>query len=109
MSDFQAEMNRVVSDFVAQITELARAAARDMLGEGDGNLDAGPLKGVRVPLPMLRDDYYTHMPVSSPRARHRSRKSFERACSVATSFGRACSSRSAAIAAAEFAGEMPTE
>ena len=32
-----------------------------MLGEGDGNLDAGPLKGVRVPLPMLRDDYYTAM------------------------------------------------
>jgi aldehyde:ferredoxin oxidoreductase len=32
-----------------------------MLGEGDGNLDAGPLKGVRVPLPMLKDDYYTAM------------------------------------------------
>ncbi|MEJ7602906.1 MAG: aldehyde ferredoxin oxidoreductase C-terminal domain-containing protein, partial [Kofleriaceae bacterium] len=32
-----------------------------MLGEGDGNLSAGPLKGVRVPLPMLRDDYYDHM------------------------------------------------
>jgi aldehyde:ferredoxin oxidoreductase len=32
-----------------------------MLGEGDGNLDAGPLKGVRVPLPVLRDDYYTAM------------------------------------------------
>jgi aldehyde:ferredoxin oxidoreductase len=32
-----------------------------MLGEGDGNLQAGPLKGVRVPLPMLRDDYYSHM------------------------------------------------
>jgi len=32
-----------------------------MLGEGDGNLPAGPLKGVRVPLPMLRDDYYSSM------------------------------------------------
>ena len=32
-----------------------------MLGEGDGNLDAGPLKGVRVPLPVLRDDYYASM------------------------------------------------
>ena len=32
-----------------------------MLGEGDGNLPAGPLKGVRVALPVLRDDYYAHM------------------------------------------------
>jgi len=32
-----------------------------MLGEGDGNLDAGPLKGIKVPLPVLRDDYYTSM------------------------------------------------
>jgi len=32
-----------------------------MLGEGDGLLDAGPLRGVRVPLPVLRDDYYQHM------------------------------------------------
>jgi len=36
MSDFQAEMNRVVSDFVAQITELARAAARDMIDQALG-------------------------------------------------------------------------
>jgi len=36
MSDFQAEMNRVVADFVAQITELARAAARDMIDEALG-------------------------------------------------------------------------
>ena len=36
MSDFQTEMNRVVSDFVAQITELARAAARDMIDEALG-------------------------------------------------------------------------
>jgi hypothetical protein len=32
-----------------------------MLGEGDGLLTAGPLKGVRVPLPVLRDDYYKSM------------------------------------------------
>ncbi len=32
-----------------------------MLGEGDGNLTGGPLKGVRVPLPMLKDDYYDAM------------------------------------------------
>jgi hypothetical protein len=36
MSDFQTEMNRVVSDFVNQITELARAAARDMIDEALG-------------------------------------------------------------------------
>jgi hypothetical protein len=36
MSDFQNEMNRVVADFVAQITELARAAARDMIDEALG-------------------------------------------------------------------------
>ena len=32
-----------------------------MLGEGDGNLSAGPLRGIRVPLPMLKDDYYAQM------------------------------------------------
>lgn len=32
-----------------------------MLGEGDGLLPAGPLKGVRVPLPVLKDDYYAAM------------------------------------------------
>ena len=32
-----------------------------MMGEGDGNLTAGPLKGVRVALPVLRDDYFAHM------------------------------------------------
>jgi hypothetical protein len=31
MSDFQTEMNRVVTDFVSQITELARRAAIDTL------------------------------------------------------------------------------
>lgn len=32
-----------------------------MLGEGDGNLKAGPLKGVKVPLGQLKDDYYRAM------------------------------------------------
>lgn len=32
-----------------------------MLGEGDGLLDRGPLKGVRVPLYELRDDYFRNM------------------------------------------------
>ena len=36
MSDFQAEMNRVVQGFVAQITELARDAARAMIDEALG-------------------------------------------------------------------------
>ncbi len=34
---------------------------RRMLGEGDGNLTAGPLRGVRVALPVLKDDYYQAM------------------------------------------------
>lgn len=44
MSDFQTEMNRVVSDFVAQITELARAAARDMIDQALGK--AGKSAGI---------------------------------------------------------------
>jgi hypothetical protein len=40
MSDFQTEMNRVVADFVSQITELARRAAintlETALGKGNG-------------------------------------------------------------------------
>jgi aldehyde:ferredoxin oxidoreductase len=32
-----------------------------MLGEGDGLLDRGPLKGVHVPLYQLRDDYFGEM------------------------------------------------
>lgn len=49
MSDFQNEMNRVVSDFVAQITELARAAARDMIDQalGKGGRGAVSLGGGR--------------------------------------------------------------
>jgi aldehyde:ferredoxin oxidoreductase len=34
---------------------------RRMLGEGDGQLDAGPLKGVKVALPVLKDDYFASM------------------------------------------------
>jgi hypothetical protein len=45
MSDFQNEMNRVVSDFVAQITELARAAARDMIDEALGRGSKGAFGG----------------------------------------------------------------
>ena len=41
MSDFQTEMNRVVTDFVNQITELARAAARDMIDQALGKGSKG--------------------------------------------------------------------
>ena len=37
------------------------APHRRMLGEGDGNLDAGPLAGVKVPLLELKSDYYGAM------------------------------------------------
>jgi aldehyde:ferredoxin oxidoreductase len=37
------------------------APHRRMLGEGDGHLAAGPLRGIRVPLPVLRDDYFASM------------------------------------------------
>ena len=48
MSDFQNEMNRVVTDFVSQITELARAAARDMIDQALGkSLKAGTFSGGR--------------------------------------------------------------
>jgi len=46
MSDFQTEMNRVVADFVAQITELARAAARDMIDEALGKGSKGAFSGL---------------------------------------------------------------
>ncbi len=46
MSDFQNEMNRVVADFVAQITELARAAARDMIDEALGKGLKGNVAGL---------------------------------------------------------------
>ena len=32
-----------------------------MLGQGDGNLQAGPLKGISVPLNELKADYYRAM------------------------------------------------
>ena len=41
MSDFQTEMNRVVSDFVSQITELARRAAIDTLESALGSKGGG--------------------------------------------------------------------
>jgi hypothetical protein len=47
MSDFQNEMNRVVADFVAQITELARAAARDMIDEALGRGAKASFAGLR--------------------------------------------------------------
>lgn len=51
MSDFQTEMNRVVSGFVAQITELARRAAIDTLesalGQRGGRIGALPRNGGR--------------------------------------------------------------
>ena len=47
MSDFQTEMNRVVSDFVAQITEPARAAARDMIDQALGKGGKGAFTGAR--------------------------------------------------------------
>lgn len=36
MMDFQSEMNRAVSEFVAQVTELARRAAIESLGSALG-------------------------------------------------------------------------
>jgi hypothetical protein len=45
MSDFQTEMNRVVSGFVAQITELARRAAIDTLESALGKHGAGVALG----------------------------------------------------------------
>jgi hypothetical protein len=41
MTDFQSEMNRVVSGFVAQITELARRAAIDTLESALGKRGGG--------------------------------------------------------------------
>jgi hypothetical protein len=46
MSDFQTEMNRVVSGFVAQITELAKRAAIDTLESALGKqLGGGSVRG----------------------------------------------------------------
>lgn len=43
MTDFQTEMNRVVSGFVAQITELARRAAIDTLESALGKRGAAAI------------------------------------------------------------------
>jgi hypothetical protein len=47
MTDFQTEMNRVVSGFVAQITELARRAAMDMVHNALGKGGAATINGFR--------------------------------------------------------------
>lgn len=47
MSDFQTEMNRVVTGFVAQITELARRAAVDTLETALGQKRAGASLSLR--------------------------------------------------------------
>jgi hypothetical protein len=47
MTDFQSEMNRVVSGFVAQITELARRAAIDTLESALGRRGGGPIAAPR--------------------------------------------------------------
>src|SRR5947209_18903955 len=45
MSDFQTEMNRVVSDFVSQITELARRAAINTLASALCRSGGGGIRG----------------------------------------------------------------
>ena len=46
MSDFQSEINRLVTGFVSQITELARRAAIDTLGSAlDGRGGGGARRG----------------------------------------------------------------
>ena len=45
----------------AQLTPGDFQAHPRMMGEGDGLLESGPLRGVKVPLPVLRDDYFAHM------------------------------------------------
>jgi hypothetical protein len=47
MTDFQSEMNRVVSGFVAQITELARRVAIDTLEGALGRRGGGPIAAPR--------------------------------------------------------------
>ena len=47
MNDFQSEMNRVVSGFVAQITELARRAAIDTLESALGKTRGGSIAAPR--------------------------------------------------------------
>ena len=47
MSDFQTEMNRVVAGFVAQITELARRAAMDMVHNALSKGGSASINGLR--------------------------------------------------------------
>jgi hypothetical protein len=72
MSDFQTEMNRVVGDFVAQITELAKRAAintlESALGGGKGGLSLsvgrGRRKGAKrtsADLDQLGDDFHVYV------------------------------------------------
>jgi hypothetical protein len=72
MSDFQTEMNRVVGDFVAQITELAKRAAintlESALGGGKGGLSLsvgrGRRKGAKrtsADLDQLGDDFHAYV------------------------------------------------
>jgi hypothetical protein len=72
MSDFQTEMNRVVGDFVAQITELAKRAAintlESALGGGKGSLGLsvgrGRRKGAKrtsADLDQLADDFHAYV------------------------------------------------
>ncbi|MEO6774361.1 MAG: hypothetical protein ABI467_15300 [Kofleriaceae bacterium] len=72
MSDFQTEMNRVVGEFVAQITELAKRAAintlESALGGGKGSLalsgGRGRRKGAKrtsADLDQLGDDFHAYV------------------------------------------------
>ncbi|HEY6037215.1 MAG TPA: hypothetical protein VIV58_23205 [Kofleriaceae bacterium] len=73
MSDFQTEMNRVVGEFVAQITELAKRAAintlESALGGGKGGLAlsvgrGGRRKGAKrtaADLDQLGDDFHQYV------------------------------------------------
>ena len=72
MSDFQTEMNRVVGEFVAQITELAKRAAintlESALGGGKGGLalsvGRGRRKGAKrtsADLDQLGDDFHAYV------------------------------------------------
>jgi len=71
MSDFQTEMNRVVGEFVAQITELAKRAAINTLESalgGKGGLalsgGRGRRKGAKrtsADLDQLGDDFHAYV------------------------------------------------
>ena len=87
MSDFQTEMNRVVAGFVAQITELARAAARDMIDEalGKGGKVHSRLRwwpvgsSAAVAVPSARSDELDKLADRLPRVRRQAPGSAHRA------------------------------